>query len=157
MTGKPASLKGNTTWQFGVYGLRSQRQATAPLIYLGCMCKHSMLVWVIQLGICWPCMCWIGSVCEYMQCVSQDVVFTCHLPATWEVPVKCGRQEHRAGLLFVHVWERCREVIILDKAVIFTGLGLVGNNMWPIPTMEMCAFPSEVNCGNTNGFHNILL
>lgn len=73
--------------------------------------------------------------------------------------MKCEREDHRAGLLSVHVRERERhcEVIILHNAIVFTGLGLVGKNMQPITTMEMCAFPSEVHCGNTNGFHNILL
>lgn len=57
------------------------------------------------------------------------------------------------------MWARERhcEVIILHKAVVFTGLGLVGRNTRPITTMEMCALPSEVHCGNTNRFHNILL
>lgn len=72
--------------------------------------------------------------------------------------MKCAREERRAGLLCVHVCERHCEVMILNTAVVSAGLGLVvGKDLRPIATMEMRACPSEVHCGNTNGFQNILL
>lgn len=125
------------------------------LVSICCMCLQSMLAWVIQLGICWPWMCWIDTICKYVMCLSGVYMpSACHMK---DFGV-CGIKEHRAGLFVCAcVRETHCEGITLHIAFVFTGLGLVGQNMWPITTMEMCAFPSEVHYGNTNGFYNILL
>lgn len=129
---------------------------TSYLFTVCCMCKHSMLVWVIQLDIYWPCMCWIDAICKYAMCLSGVYMpSACHMKDSGV----CGREEHigQVYCLCMCVCERDTVRWWFNKAVVFTGLGLVGKNMWPITTMELCAFPSEVHYGNTNGFYNILL
>lgn len=125
-------------WRFSAYCPPSPQKIITPHVRSCCMWKRSMLVQLIQFDTCWPRMCSVDLMCEYMQYISQDM----HVYMPPEVLSECGRGAW--GMILVHVRVVYCEVIIVQKATVFTGLGFVVTDVWSIPTMKTCALPSDV-------------
>lgn len=116
ITGMSNSLPGMTLWCI-LPPFTAAGYCTSCLYTLCCMCKHSMHACVSD----------TVTPSVSMWCVSQ--VFTSHLPAIWKTAV-CVEKTSLGQAYSLCMCEKHCEVIILHKAVVFTGLDWLGRELY---------------------------
>lgn len=99
----------------------------------------------IDVACAWSCdwcrsvsMCWALSMCTYMPVSLRTHI----LHVVWEIPVICERESIGQAYCL------CMRGDIIAHNFHWSGIGW--GHITPMATMEMCAFPSKVHCGNTN-------